>query len=67
MTARGPLLAALDAGTGSVRALLVEAEGRVVASAARGVTISLGEHTRARDLYLAARGQYGRASPAPEA
>ncbi len=67
MTARGPLLAALDVGTRSVRALLVDAEGRVVASAARGVTVSLGEDTRAEDLYLAVRDQYGRASPGPEA
>ena len=78
MTDAGPLLAALDVGTGSLRALVVDADGRVMASAARPVDIHLGEGARVRggdydilarrrrDLYLALRDQFGRAAAPPD-
>ncbi|MBI1960120.1 MAG: hypothetical protein HYU42_13365 [Candidatus Rokubacteria bacterium] len=78
MTDAGPLLAALDVGTGSLRALVVDGDGRVMASAARPVDIHRGEGARVRggdydilagrrrDLYLALRDQFGRAAAPPD-
>ncbi len=47
MTAAGPLLVAIDAGTGSVRACLVDAAGRVLVSASRPVALLLSGDDRA--------------------
>ena len=65
MSAAPPLVLALDVGTGSVRAHLLDAEGHRLASAGRSVPVALGADARAEldpdQVWAAARAALGEA------